>query len=162
MGNAEKPVVLITGASSGIGLACARYLADRGYRVFGTSRHPEACPPEPFPMIQMDVCDDASVLRGVEAVRERAGRIDVLVNNAGIGYGGAIEDTSLEEAHRQFETNFFGALRLCRAVLPIMRAQGSGLIVNMSSIGGLIGLPFQGLYSATKFALEGMSEALRL
>lgn len=157
-----KPVVLITGASSGIGLACARYLADRGYRVFGTSRRPEAYPPESFTLVEMDVCDDESVRRGVEAVLRSAGRIDVLVNNAGIGYGGAIEDTSLEEAHKQFETNFFGALRLCRAVLPIMRQQGGGLIVNISSIGGLMGLPFQGLYSAAKFALEGMSEALRL
>lgn len=162
MGQVAKPVVLITGASSGIGLACARYLADRGYRVFGTSRRPEAYPAEPFPLVQMDVCDDESVRRGVEVVLQRAGRIDVLVNNAGIGYGGAIEDTSLEEAHQQFETNFFGALRLCRAVLPIMRQQGGGLIVNVSSIGGLMGLPFQGLYSAAKFALEGMSEALRL
>lgn len=153
-------VVLITGASSGIGQACARHLARQGYRVFGTSRRPEAT--AEFEMISMDVTDDESVRQGVEEVMRRAGRLDILVNNAGFGIAGAVEDTSPEEAIAQLETNFFGVLRLCRAVLPIMRAQGSGTIVNIGSLAGLIALPFQGLYSASKFALEGLSEALRM
>lgn len=154
-------VVLITGASSGIGQACAQYLARQGYRVFGTSRRPGASTAD-FQMIPMDVTDEDSVRRGVEEVIRQAGRLDVLVNNAGFGIAGAVEDTSPEEALAQLETNFFGVLRLCRAVLPIMRAQGSGTIVNIGSLAGLIALPFQGLYSASKFALEGLSEALRM
>jgi NAD(P)-dependent dehydrogenase (short-subunit alcohol dehydrogenase family) len=110
----------------------------------------------------MDVTDDRSVREAVLRVTSEAGRLDVVVNNAGIGIAGAVEETSVEEAKLQFETNFFGVLRVCRTALPILRRQGSGLIVNISSIGGLMGLPFEGLYSASKFALEGMSEALRL
>ncbi|MGB9723328.1 MAG: SDR family oxidoreductase [Chloroflexia bacterium] len=157
----DARVVLITGASSGIGQACARYLAGQGYRVFGTSRRPEASAAD-FEMIPMDVTDDDSVRRGVEEVMRRASRLDVLVNNAGFGLAGSVEDTTPEEAREQMETNFFGTLRLCRAVLPIMRAQRSGTIVNIGSLAGLIALPFQGLYSASKFALEGLTEALRM
>lgn len=161
------PVVLITGASSGIGRAGAEHLARQGYRVFGTSRR-ESSPPEKEAeadtpeMIRMDVTDEESVNQGVALVLKRAGRIDAVVNNAGIGYAGAVEDTSIEEARAQFETNFFGVLRVCRAVLPTMRLQQSGHLITISSIGGRIGLPFQGLYSATKFALEGMMEALSM
>lgn len=111
-------------------------------------------------MVHMDVDDGASVANGVTQVLEAEGRIDVLVNNAGISLFGALEDTTVEEAKAQLETNFFGAWRVCRAVLPAMRAQGGGYIINISSIGGLMGLPFQAAYSASKFALEGMSEAL--
>jgi NAD(P)-dependent dehydrogenase (short-subunit alcohol dehydrogenase family) len=155
-------VILITGASSGLGLACARHLARHGYRVLGTSRHRQAEGAEPFTFIQMDVDDDDSVRHGVEEVLRRAGRLDVVVNGAGFGVGGAIEDTSLAEVRAQFETNFFGTLRVCQAVLPGMRAQHSGLIINISSLGGLIALPYQGFYSATKFAVEGLAEALRM
>jgi NAD(P)-dependent dehydrogenase (short-subunit alcohol dehydrogenase family) len=156
-------VVLVTGASSGFGLATAEHLAKSGYCVFGTSRRATALAPYgAYQLLPMDVDDDESVRRGVEAVLERAGRIDVVVNNAGIGYGGAVEDTSIEEARAHLETNFFGAVRVCRAVLPTMRGQGSGTIVNISSIAGLVGIPFQAFYSASKFALEGFSEALRL
>ncbi len=162
----EQTVVLITGASSGIGKACAEHLACRGYRVFGTSRHAPFPPAPPSPglptMIQMDVTQDESVRRAVDFILRGAGRLDVVVNNAGFGFGGAVEDTSIEEAKEQFETNFFGMLRVCRAVLPAMRERGSGLIVNISSIGGVIGLPYQGLYSAAKFAIEGVTEALRM
>lgn len=153
-------VVLITGTSSGIGRACALHLVERGFRVFGTRRLEQG--DEPFREIVMDVCDEDSVVRAIDAVYQQAGRIDVVINNAGLGYAGAIEDTSIEEAKAQFETNFFGTLRVCRAILPRMRAQGSGRIINISSIGGLIAVPFQGMYCASKFALEGMTEALRL
>src|SRR5690606_35507590 len=155
-------VVLITGASSGLGRATARLLAERGYRVFGTSRRPPADAPtggvEP---LALDVCADASVAACVQTVLARAGRIDALINNAGYELGGALEEATLEEAQRQFETNFFGAVRMIRAVLPAMRRQGGGRIVNVSSLAGLAPVPFLGLYSASKFALEGYSEALR-
>ncbi len=110
----------------------------------------------------MDVCLDDSVKTGISYIREKSGRLDVLVNNAGFGIAGSVEDTSIEEAKSQFETNFFGVLRILREVLPVMRSQRSGLVINISSVGGLIGLPYQALYSASKFALEGLSEGLRL
>jgi len=112
--------------------------------------------------LHMDVRDEASVARGVERVLAEAGRLDAVVNNAGIGIAGPVEDASLEEALALFQTNFLGALRVCRAVVPHLRTQGGGTIVNVSSIAGRIGLPFQGLYSASKFALEGLTEALRM
>ncbi len=157
---AEPRVVLITGASSGIGQACAVHLAASGWRVFGTSRKDTATA-DGVTMLRMDVDDEASVNQCVAEVYERARRIDAVVNNAGYSLIGSIEDTSIEEAKAQFETNFFGALRVCRAVLPIMRQQKRGHIVNISSLAGVFGLPFGGHYSASKFALEGMSEALR-
>lgn len=161
----EREVVLITGATSGIGQACADYLARRGYRVFGTGRR-APFPPTPAQagsptLIHMDVTQDDSVRRAVAYILETTGRIDVLVNNAGYSLAGAVEDTTVEEAKAQFETNFFGVHRVCRAVLPIMRAQGGGLIVNMGSIAGVVALPFQPFYSASKFALAGYTEALR-
>ncbi len=167
----ESRVVLITGASAGFGKACAERLAELGHCVYGTSRaanFPEftGSPDAQFRsdplMIPMDVCDDDSVRRAVEFVLKRAGRIDVVVNNAGVGLAGSVEDTSVDEARALFETNFFGVLRVCRAVLPTLRAQESGLIVNVSSLGGLVTLPFQGFYSASKYALESISDALRM
>ncbi|HHR85111.1 MAG TPA: SDR family oxidoreductase, partial [Candidatus Acetothermia bacterium] len=156
-------VVLITGASSGIGAACAQRLAAEGDRVYGTSRHPgDETDASGVQILAMDVNSDESVAAAIEQIVRAEGRIDVAVNNAGFGIAGAIEDTSIEEAKALFETNFFGMLRVCRAVLPVMRAAHSGTIVNTSSLGGRIGLPYQGLYSATKFAVEGMSEALRM
>jgi len=162
MGDVKPKVVLITGASSGIGQACARHLARRGYQVFGTSRRPQPGAEEPFEMIPMDVTDEDSVRQGVATVLARAGRLDAVVNNAGFGFGGALEDTSIEEARELFETNFFGMLRVCRAVLPHLRERRAGTIVNVSSLAGLIAQPFVGLYCATKFAMEGASEALRM
>jgi NAD(P)-dependent dehydrogenase (short-subunit alcohol dehydrogenase family) len=169
-GRARPPqVVLITGASRGIGAACARLLAQRGHRVFGTSRQAGAPGPSPtalgrgsLEMIPMDVDSEASVRAGVEHVLERAGRLDVAVNNAAIGILGPVEDTSVEEARAQFETNLLGVWRVCRAALPPMRRQGGGLIVNMGSLGGVVGIPFQAAYSASKFGLEGLTESLRL
>ncbi|MBV9879541.1 MAG: SDR family oxidoreductase [Gemmatirosa sp.] len=154
-------VVLITGASSGIGLECARYLAERGYRVYGTSRR-DAPTGERFTMLRMDVTDDGDVARTVDTVMQAESRIDVLVNNAGYGIAGAVEDTTVDEARAQFETNVLGPLRMCRAVLPHMRTARSGLIVNVSSIAGLVPVPFQAFYSASKAAIESMSEALRM
>lgn len=154
---------MITGASSGIGAACAYRLAAEGDRVYGTSRHPGDETDAPgVQMLAMNVNSDESVAAAIEQIVRAEGRIDVVVNNAGFGIAGAIEDTSIEEAKALFETNFFGMLRVCRTVLPVMRAAHSGTIVNTSSLGGRIGLPYQGLYSATKFAVEGMSEALRM
>jgi short-subunit dehydrogenase len=152
---------LITGASSGIGLECARHLAAQGYRVYGTSRSGTAVDGS-FEMLRMDVTSDADVRQTVDAILRAASRLDVLVNNAGFGVAGSVEDTSLAEARAQFETNFFGPLRLCQAVLPHMRQRRAGLIVNMSSIAGLVPVPFQGLYSASKAALESITEAMRM
>lgn len=162
MPSLNRSVVLITGASSGIGRACAGHLHEQGYRVYGTSRRPAASSDIPFTLLQMDVTDEESVRRAVEQVVEAEGRLDVVMNNAGSGIAGAIEDTSIEEAQAQFDTNFFGMMRVCRAVLPVMREQGSGLIINVSSMAAFVGLPFQGLYSASKFAVEGLTEALKL
>jgi NAD(P)-dependent dehydrogenase (short-subunit alcohol dehydrogenase family) len=158
---AAGKIVLITGSASGIGRACAEHLASRGHVVYGVDRR-EASYASPVRALTMDVDDDLSVAETLDQVLTTTGRIDVVVNNAGFGIAGAIEDTSMEESRAQIETNFFGPLRVIRAVLPSMRSQGSGLIVNVASIGGLIALPFQGLYSASKFALEGLSEALRM
>jgi len=155
-----QKVVFITGASSGIGEACAKLLVKHGYRVYGTSR--KYFSDRSYNMVQIDVTKSDSVEWAIKTVIEKEGRIDVLINNAGFGLAGAVEDTSITEAKAQFETNFFGLLRVTKEVLPHMRRRRKGLIINISSIGGLIGLPFQALYSASKFAVEGLSEGLRL
>src|SRR5580704_2115781 len=158
-----QKVVLITGATSGIGQACANHLSGRGWRVFGTRRGSSSASANgtPFEMITMDVDNDASVQAGVETLLSKVGRLDAVVNNAGFSLMGPIEHTSTEEAKAQMETNFFGVLRVCRATLPALRQQGGGHIVNVSSLAAVVGLPFSGLYSASKFALEGLSESLR-
>jgi NAD(P)-dependent dehydrogenase (short-subunit alcohol dehydrogenase family) len=164
-------VVLVTGASSGIGKACAECLHRQGDRVYGTSRRapravvrraPLDSRQPSFELIPLDVTSDESVEGAIGIIAAREGRIDAVVNNAGFGLAGAVESTTIEEAREQFETNFFGTMRVCRAVLPIMRQQGHGYILNVSSIAGRIGIPFQALYSASKFALEGFTEALRM
>jgi len=155
-----QKVIIITGASSGIGKACAELLKQRGHKVYSASRSTQD--QLTAGNVSLDVDDDNSVRLAVQRVLDDAGRIDVVINAAGFGIVGAVEDTSIEEAKLQFETNFFGVLRVCRAVLPVMREQNSGLIINISSIAGLISLPFQAFYSASKFALEGMSEGMRM
>ena len=155
-------VVLVTGASSGFGHAIAAALRERGHRVYGTSRNPAAAARDAEALMAMDVDDDTSVAAGVAHVLRDAGRIDALVNNAGLGYAGALEDTTVDEARRQFETNFFGMHRVCRAVLPHMRERGAGRIVNLSSLGGLVTVPFQGMYCASKYAVEAYTQALRM
>jgi NAD(P)-dependent dehydrogenase (short-subunit alcohol dehydrogenase family) len=153
-------VVLVTGASSGIGAACAEMLARRGFRVYGSSRNPNF-KPSGYQALQMDVTDDRSVDEAVAQVIREAGSIDALVNNAGCGLAGAVEDTASMEALHQMDVNFMGPFRAARAVLPGMRQRRSGVIVNVSSLGGLFGLPFQSFYSASKFAMEGWTESLR-
>lgn len=156
-------VVLVTGASSGFGYAIAKALAAKNYRVFGTARAVRSgAAPDGFTPLTLDVTQDVSVATCVSEVLRTAGRIDAVINNAGIGIAGAIEDTTAAEAQAQFETNFFGTHRVCRAVLPHLRAQRAGVIINMSSLAGRIAVPFQGFYSATKFAIEAYTEALRM
>jgi short-subunit dehydrogenase len=152
--------ILVTGASSGIGQATARLLAERGFTVFGTARKPDAAKPQGFSMLALDVRSDNSVRACVEQVIAQAGRLDVLVNNAGYSVTGAAEETSVEEAKAQFETNFFGSVRMVNAVLPGMRARGAGKIINISSLAGNTAIPYSAFYSASKFALEGYSESL--
>jgi NAD(P)-dependent dehydrogenase (short-subunit alcohol dehydrogenase family) len=159
----ERPVALVTGASSGIGLATATLLAERGYRTFGTSRHPDSKPgPKGVPMLQLDLSSDASVRSTVAEIAQRAGPIDILVNNAGFGLFGAVEETSLDEARGQFETTFWGAVRLIQQVLPAMRERRNGRIINVSSVLGFMPVPFQPFYVASKHALEGYTEVLNL
>lgn len=154
-------VILITGASSGNGKATAELLSQRGNQVFGTSRNPAASnEPSTFKLLPLDVRSDDSVAECVNSVLEQAGRIDVLVNNAGYELGGALEEISLDEARAQFETNFFGVMRMTKAVLSGMRQRKDGQIINIGSLSGIAPVPFLGIYSASKFALEGYSEAL--
>ncbi|MCM8711152.1 SDR family oxidoreductase [Clostridium sp. SYSU_GA19001] len=167
--NNNLKVVLITGASSGIGQAIANTLMEKGYRVYGTSRNIKeeniikAKSGSGFlKMIPLDVRSDESVKAAVEYILQKEITIDILINNAGFGIAGSVEDTSPEEALSQFDTNFFGVLRMCRAVLPKMREQKQGLIINISSVAGLISIPFQSMYCASKYALEAMTEALRI
>lgn len=154
-------VTLVTGASSGIGREIAQLLAQRGARVFGTARNPKSAKPVPgVEIVRMDVTDDASVSEAIQGIVQKAGPIEVLVNNAGYGLTGALEETTLKEARDQFETNFFGVLRVTNAVLPRMRQAGYGRIVNISSVVGFIPAPFMGMYTASKHAVEGYTETL--
>jgi len=164
-------VVLVAGASSGIGKAIAEALAQEGYKIYGTSRNPgEDAAAEPqlnaaggfIKMLKMDVCSEESVNQAVDYIEQKEGRLDILVNCAGFALAGAVEDTTDEEALMEFNTNFFGAHRLCRRAAPIMRKQGRGLIINISSLAGLITIPFQSFYSASKYGLEAMTEGLRM
>ena len=157
-----KKVVLISGASSGIGKAAAEYLHKLDYKVYGGSRNNPINNKPLFSYIFLDVNDDSSVRKAITTIYEKEGRIDVLVNSAGFGIAGSVEETTVEEVNMQMNTNFLGAFRLCKAVLPLMRNTKSGIIINISSIGGICSLPYQGFYCASKFALEGMTEALRM
>jgi NAD(P)-dependent dehydrogenase (short-subunit alcohol dehydrogenase family) len=156
-----KKVILITGISSGFGKETARLLGEDGHKVYGTVRKLTE-PGEPVSYIKMDLTDPDSIRETVARIVKTEGRIDVLVNNAGMHTGGPIETLPADYIKLQMETNFLGMVYLTREVLPLMRKQGGGTIINVSSIGGLMGLPFQGYYSAAKFAIEGFSEALRM
>lgn len=159
MSNKDNAVALITGASSGIGLVTAKTLNRAGYRVFGTSRK-ESASIDGITMLTCDVTDEASVNNMVAEVLKQAGRIDLLVNNAGIGLLGAAEESSTAQAQALFDVNVFGITRVTNAVLPTMRSQQQGRIVNISSLLGLIPSPYNALYAATKHAVEGYSESL--
>jgi NAD(P)-dependent dehydrogenase (short-subunit alcohol dehydrogenase family) len=154
-------VVFITGISTGFGKHSSSYLANHGWTVYGTCR--KACDHDPLVnSLLLDVTRLEEVEKCIARVLEKEGRIDVLINNAGMHIGGAIEDSPYEDIRLLLETNFMGAVNTVKTIVPIMRKQGGGTIVNISSIGGLMGLPFQGYYSAGKFAIEGFSEALRM
>ena len=154
-------VVFITGISSGFGYETAKLLSQEGHVVYGTVRR-EVEPLPQIDYIQLDVRDREAVKKAVDEIVEKEGRIDDLVNNAGMGIGGPLEFATEEEIRLQMDTNFMGLVHCVDAVLPHMRQQGDGKIIALSSIGGLMGLPFQGFYSASKFAIEGYCEALRL
>ncbi len=163
--------VLITGGTDGLGKAAALLLAERGYRVFAAGRSAQKRAQldvlarerrMPLETVELDVCDDVSVGRAVQAVLAKAGAIDVLVNNAGVGYMATVEDVRLEDLRRQFETNLFGVVRVTQAVLPHMRERRRGRILMISSVVGLVTPPTYGAYSSSKHALEGLSNALRL
>ncbi len=159
-----KKIVLITGATTGIGKETAIFLAKKGYIVYGAGRREDKLKEleaSNIKSIKMDVTDDGSMVQGVKQIINNEGRIDVLVNNAGFGSYGAVEDVPLSDARYQLEVNVFGAARLMQLVLPYMRRQKSGKIVNISSIGGKLATPFGGWYHASKFALEGLSDSLR-
>ena len=160
-----KKVILLTGASSGIGYDTALTLAKQGHCVYAAARRLEKMEPLKeygVKVIKMDVTDEESMRQGVDAVMRAEGRIDVLVNNAGYGYFGAIENVTMEEARRQLEVNLFGLAQLTKMVLPIMRQQGSGRIINTSSIAGKMAIIYGGWYNVTKYAVEAFSDALRM
>jgi NAD(P)-dependent dehydrogenase (short-subunit alcohol dehydrogenase family) len=157
----NRPVALVTGAGGGIGLACARELESEGFQVFGTSRNARrateaAC----TAMLELDVRNDESVANCVSAVLSQAGRLDVLVNNAGVAIAGALEETTIEEFRNVLETNVFGAVRTMQAALPVMREQRAGRIVNMGSVAAFLPMPFSAAYCASKHALRGLSESV--
>ena len=163
LSNQGPKVVLVTGGSSGIGRSICQELAGRGCKVYGTSR--KAKPGDTldnFQLLPMDITDLDSVQTAIDQVLEAEGRLDVLVNNAGLGMIGPLEETPMEQIEVVMDTNVNGAIRATQVALPYMRKQGGGYIINIGSIGGVMGLPFRGIYSATKFAIEGWSEALRM
>ena len=156
-----KKVILITGISSGFGKQTARLLSEKGHSVYGTVRR-YTYSDTPVNYLTMDLTDSDSIKTAVASVVDKEGRIDVLINNAGMHTGGPAETTPIENIRLQLDTNFIGLVQVTREVLPVMRKQGGGTIINFSSIGGLMGLPYQAYYSASKFAIEGFSEALRM
>ncbi len=154
-------IILITGASSGIGRVTAEYLTQQGHKVYGTSRK-VFTERVPFQTLLMDVNDEASVYKAVNQLLQQEDKIDILINNAGLGIIGALEEVPDEMIDRVFDTNVLGVLRTCRAVLPAMRKQNNGLIINVGSIAGRMGLPFRGIYSASKAAVEILTETLSI
>jgi short-subunit dehydrogenase len=155
-------VVLITGASSGIGKSIAEYLKQKGFTVYGTSRNPERYADSKINLITLDVTDEQSIKNAVDYVILKENRIDILINNAGVGITGPLEEIPTKEIKNNFETNLFGPIEMIKAVLPQMRKQKSGLIINITSIAGYMGLPYRSAYSASKGALELITEALRM
>lgn len=157
-----KKVVFITGASSGIGKAIGEFLHHNGFKVYGTSRNPEKIEKSLFPLVKLDVRDVNSIQLAVAEILAIETRIDVVINNAGVGITGPLEEIPTAEIKNNFETNLFGPIEVMKAVLPQMRKQNSGLIINITSIAGYMGLPFRSVYSASKGALELITEALNM
>jgi len=157
-----KKVVLVTGGSSGIGKSIAIHLLQQGYTVYGTSRNPDRYPDSPVKLLAMDVKDTTSINNAVDQLITAESQIDVLVNNAGVGITGPVEETPMDEVHVAMDTNFYGPLRVLQAVLPHMRERKSGRVINITSIAGYMGLPYRGIYSASKGALEIITEAYRM
>lgn len=155
-------VILITGGSSGIGKSIGEFLHHKGYKVYGTSRNPKNYLDSAFPLIALDVKDINTINSAVSQVITKEGGIDILINNAGAGITGPIEEIPEKEIKANFDTNFFGPINVIKAVLPQMRQQKSGLIINVTSIAGYMGLPYRGIYSASKGALELLTEAFRM
>ena len=155
-------VVLITGGSSGIGKSIGEFLHQKGFVVYGTSRNPEKITNSEFPLVALDVRDKQSIVNCFAEVIQKSGRLDIVINNAGVGITGPIEEIPTEEIRNNFETNLFGPIEVTKAVLPQMREQKSGLIINITSIAGYMGLPYRGIYSASKGALELITEAIRM
>lgn len=155
-------VVLITGGSSGIGKAVGEFLHQKGFTVYGTSRNPERITNSVFPLLQLDVRNPETIQNTVSEIIGKSGRVDVVINNAGVGITGPLEEIPTQEIRNNFETNFFGPIEVMKAVLPQMRLQKSGLIINITSIAGYMGLPYRSVYSASKGALELITEALRM
>jgi len=155
-------VVLITGGSSGIGKAIGEFLFHKGFTVYGTSRNPEKITNSIFPLIALDVRNVESIKHAIGKIISISHRIDVVINNAGVGITGPIEEIPTEEIKNNFETNFFGPIEVIKAVLPQMREQNSGLIINITSIAGYMGLPYRGVYSASKGALEIITESISM
>lgn len=155
-------VVLITGGSSGIGKSVGEYLTEKGFLVYGTSRNPERYKNSKFPILQLDVKAIESIQQTITTIIEKEGKLDVVINNAGAGITGPIEEIPESEIKANFDTNFFGPINVIKAVLPHMRKQQAGLIINITSIAGYMGLPYRGIYSASKGALELLTEAFRM
>ena len=155
-------VVLITGGSSGIGKSVGEFLNGQGFKVYGTSRSPEKYPSSKFPIVALDVTNNQTIIEAINEVLSKEGHIDVLINNAGVGITGPIEEIPEAEIKNNFETNLFGPINVIKAVLPSMRTHGSGLIINITSIAGYMGLPYRGIYSASKGAFELVTEAFRM
>ncbi len=155
-------VVLITGGSSGIGKSIGEFLFHKGFTVYGTSRNPDKVINSIFPLIELDVRNSSSIEKAVTKIIAITGKIDVVINNAGVGITGPLEEIPTEEIKNNFETNFFGPIEVMKAVLPQMRKQNSGLIINITSIAGYMGLPYRSIYSASKGALEIITESLRM
>ena len=157
-----QKVILITGASSGIGKSIGEFLTDKGFKVYGTSRNPEKYPNSKFELLSLDVRNPESIQTAVSAIIEKSNQLDVVINNAGVGITGPLEEIPMTAIKNNFETNFFGPIEVMKAILPQMRTQKSGLIINITSIAGYMGLPFRSIYSASKGALELISESLNM
>ncbi|WNM18903.1 SDR family oxidoreductase [Flavobacterium capsici] len=155
-------VVLITGGSSGIGKAVGEFLLQKGYIVYGTSRNPEKITNSKFPLLALDVRNVSTIKKTIAEVIEKSNRVDVVINNAGVGITGPIEEIPTDEIKNNFETNLFGPIEVMKAVLPQMREQKSGLIINITSIAGYMGLPYRGVYSSSKAALEIITESISM